>query len=223
MSREGRKIILCERCKENEAVCIWDLHGEYYGCNVCEKCCSKLTEERRQICSGKPLRTKADPFFDIKYASLFLLYAFIATLAWSFRAPHINYLKIFELNNFLSFICLTSFGHISALLLSYNKRKRKIHSALAIGLEVLFGVFGACAIFENRFAYDLSSVIIIICLTIILAITIFLLIMQKSRKINKRIPSWLRIMLIMVGFISALVAMFLISIKDMMELNMFGL
>ena len=216
-----RKLVLCERCKENEAVCIWDSHGEYYGCDVCEKCCAELADVKQKESKNKPMRRKADPFYDIKYASLFMMYAFVAMLTWAFRDPHINYSEIFKLNNLLSFLCLTAFGHISALVLSYNKRKRKLHSILVIGLEISIGILGACATFDNRFKYDSLSIITIVCLNITIAVAISLLIIQNKKRINECIPTWLRITIVVAGTLSSLIAMTLISIKDMIELNMF--
>ena len=213
---------MCERCKENEAVCIWDLHGEYYECNVCEKCCSELAKSRQEVCKNKPMRRKADPFCDVKYASLCLLYVFVAMLTWAFRDPHINYLEIFKLDNLLSFFCLTALGHFSTLLLSYNKKESKVYFVLIIGLEIICGIFGACAVFNNRFKWDFLSIVTIICLTITVVIAISLLIIQKIRKTHECMPAWLKCTVIMIGFVSAMIAMILISIKDMIEQDMFG-
>lgn len=89
MKTSEYNFIVCERCKEYEAVCIWDLHGEYYERNLCEVCCSELAKEKQKTCRSNPMRRKADPFFDVKYGTLYLIYSFVALLVWSFRGRRI--------------------------------------------------------------------------------------------------------------------------------------
>lgn len=218
--KKEHNFIVCERCKKNEAVCIWDLHGEYCGCDVCAVCCSELTKEKQKKCGDNPMRKKTN-IFDIKYGVLYLVSMFIFLLTWSFRDPYLNYLKIFKLEIFLSFACVTASAHVAALVLAYNKRKRKIQKILTVGLEIFFGLFSVCAVFSSRFKFNAMSIAIIVCL-VALFIDIIILFFKERAAIKKDDVSNNSInVLIIVGFQLIGIGMLLLAIRDGMELKTF--
>lgn len=212
--------ILCERCKEYEAVCIWDLQDEYYGRNICDICCSELTKKRQKICRSNPMRRKSDPFRDINYAIVYLAYIGAALLIYAFCDLHWSYLKIFRLETFLSFACLTLLGHFSVAYLSHNKKKRKIHIVMIAVWDILFGLFGACATFSNRFRFDAMSVIIIASLILFIANIAALLFVKLAIKKGRQVPNNLITGLIITGFALSVIAMFLLAIRYMVEMEM---
>ena len=187
--------ISCARCNENEAVCKWDLRGEYHGSHICEKCCVELTNEQKTQESKMTFREKATKVNSAKVLALYMLLCAIAIVIIYLRNPNIDYFSIFEYDNLMTFIFLTAYGHIFALLAVYLKTWNKLIDKLyAIIFELLNGLMGVYIILSNKLVFDLKGIFVLISVILGMVGSTMLMIFHKKLQKGKKIQS--RILLI---------------------------